>query len=169
MAFIRPISSSHHVTLHSAKMWGQDKIRVFSIQNGKIFGSLDQESRQRNKEAIVGQMLRYRNQVASSVAVKLNSAWVKSEDISPQRHEQSSMGADCTDLRGDIQRRIVGRTRSNTRHKVYANRCFFGAQPAESMNPLLSLSKNPNIKPIIRWSRLPRQCLQLHDTNYPQP
>ena len=167
MAFIRPISSSHHVTLHSAKMWGQDKIRGFSIQNGKIFGALDQESRQRNKEAIVGQMLRYRNQVASSVAVKLNSAWVKSEDISPQRQEQSSMGADCTDLRGDIQRRIV--ERSNTRHKVYANRCFFGAQPAESMNPLLSLSKNPNIKPMIRWSRLPRQCLQLHDTNYPQP
>ena len=130
MAFIRPISSSHHVTLHSAKMWGQDKIRGFSIQNGKIFGSLDQESRQRNKEAIVGQMLRYRNQVASSVAVKLNSAWVKSEDISPQRHEQSSMGADCTDLRGDIQRRIV--ERSNTRHKVYANHWFIGAQPAES-------------------------------------
>ena len=130
MAFIRPISSSHHVTLHSAKMWGQDKIRGFSIQNSKIFGSLDQESRQRNKEAIVGQMLRYRNQVASSVAVKLNSAWVKSEDISPQRREQSSMGADCTDLRGDIQRRIVGR--SNTRHKVYANHWFIGAQPAVS-------------------------------------
>ena len=138
MAFIRPISSSHHVTLHSAKMWGQDKIRGFSIQNSKIFGSLDQESRQRNKEAIVGQMLRYRNQVASSVAVKLNSAWVKSEDISPQRHEQSSMGADCTDLRGDIQRRIVGR--SNTRHKVYENHWFIGAHPAESALELVKES-----------------------------
>ena len=77
-----------------------------------IFGAFDQESRQRNREAIVGQMLRCRNQVASSVAVKLsstrtvvNSAWqsVDSTAVATTR-EQSTMGTEQIDYKESSQR-----------------------------------------------------------------
>ena len=91
---------------------------------------LDQESRQRNRESIVGQMLRCRNQVASSVAVKLNStrtvvnkAWEHWEDVdnstSGMRRQQQliSMGADHIDSKGGIQGSTAAR-KINTRNEV---------------------------------------------------
>ena len=93
---------------------------------------LDQESRQRNREAIVGQMLRCRNQVASSVAVKLsstrtvvNSAWQNVDSTAvATRKEQSSMGTDRIEYKGNIRRATVARG-SNTM-KVECQYCITG-------------------------------------------
>ena len=87
---------------------------------------LDQESRQRNREAIVGQILRCRNQVASSVAVKLNStrtvvnkAWEDVDSTAGMIRQQSSMGADLIDSKGKggIQR-STATGKINTKNKV---------------------------------------------------
>ena len=106
-------------TLYSAIMLGQYRFQRLL--------PLDQESRQRNREAIVGQMLRCRNQVASSVAGKLNStktvvnkAWEHWEDVDSTAEisrQQSSMGADLIDSKGVIQGSTAA-GKINTKNKV---------------------------------------------------
>ena len=74
--------------------------------------------KQESREAIVGQMLRCRNQVATSVAVKLNStrtvvdcSWGKVDSKTPaaSNREQLSMGTDETVNKGCTQRSTVSK------------------------------------------------------------
>ena len=104
-------------------MLGQDRFR-------RLLPS-DRQSRQRSKAAIVGQMLRCRNQVATSVAVKLNSkrtvvnsAWESFEGTAaaPSR-EQSWMGTDKIDPKGITQRSSVA-SGNNTKNKVEWQYCI---------------------------------------------
>ena len=57
-------------------MWGQERLRRLPGQTHKlgIFKWNDQQSKQSNKEALVGQMIRCRNQIMSRAAVQLDNS-----------------------------------------------------------------------------------------------
>ena len=105
-------------------MSGQDRFRRLL--------PFDQENRQRERETIVGQMLRCRNQVATSVAVKLNSTRtiVNSVDSTApvSSREMSRMGTVRIDSKGGVQRSTVVEE-SNTKNKVEWQYCtVFGGK-----------------------------------------